>query len=821
MKKNVYKVGRAQREIFSRFSAIASLSVATTLAAIGLSACGGDDSSSSSDEFFKEVETKDDLGDCAKENLGEVIYVSETDSLYECASDGWVATDSSALAQSSSSVKSDSTVDGSSSSVKSDSTKNDTASVKTLVLWGYAHKGPFVSGSEVTVFGLDSLLEKTETRFWGKVLNDSGAYKVEKVSLPGRFALVQVKGAFRSEIDGQKMTAVTLNAIADLSEGEKKVFANVNVFTELEYARVKYLVVKKKMDVVAAKKQATKELLVAFGGEKFSNATAFKSTSISLYETRGDKRENLNVVLLASSILLLGDLSSENFSARMEQVAKDFAENGKIDSDKISAELADWAAHADSNYRFDDINHYASLLYGGVAPNFEYYLTRFWTDEYGIGECNADREDSVSVNKNSQSKNFGVVYICRGYFWYKGNDVVQELGACSNKNKGAYASRESDGTYYKCVPNEWMKVTETEGLLGECSDKVRPLELKTVHDTVYACRGLKNRHGYDWGVADEAELKYGLCGTEKNPEGTFKGDVYYCNGWYWMNVGEIAYGLKTVCSDSLEGDIKEYGNNYYVCGKNSHDQWEWLAGEYLQDFKKICAANNDGEMFETQNGYLRCVEQHWLAFDHACSSQYEGYKQTFENTDRVWECVKENGVYGWQPGIVYTCDGEKTYSRVVKIGEQTWMAENLNCKTNTSYCYHDGTEERCDLYGRYYRWDEAKTVCPEGWALPTENQYKALMNEVGNKGEELKSTKFAQTVSTDKFGFTVLPGGDCSSNCGGKNSDFEAGSYAKLWTSDEFDTAEAYQIVWHADVAGAYFLTASKGFYLPVRCIAK
>jgi uncharacterized protein (TIGR02145 family) len=62
--------------------------------------------------------------------------------------------------------------------------------------------------------------------------------------------------------------------------------------------------------------------------------------------------------------------------------------------------------------------------------------------------------------------------------------------------------------------------------------------------------------------------------------------------------------------------------------------------------------------------------------------------------------------------------------------EKWWMAESLNFKTATSFCYDD-IEANCGSgYGRLYIWDEGQTTCPPGWRLPTDDEWTVMLNKV-------------------------------------------------------------------------------------------
>ena len=106
-------------------------------------------------------------------------------------------------------------------------------------------------------------------------------------------------------------------------------------------------------------------------------------------------------------------------------------------------------------------------------------------------------------------------------------------------------------------------------------------------------------------------------------------------------------------------------------------------------------------------------------------------------------------------------DGKKY--KIVTIGNQVWMAENLNFETPNSYCYIDVTQE-CMKYGRLYTWNAAMTVCPSGWHLPSQAEWEILFNAVGGKDIACKNLKSSYNwnengFGTNLFGFSALPAG--------------------------------------------------------------
>jgi len=128
-------------------------------------------------------------------------------------------------------------------------------------------------------------------------------------------------------------------------------------------------------------------------------------------------------------------------------------------------------------------------------------------------------------------------------------------------------------------------------------------------------------------------------------------------------------------------------------------------------------------------------------------------------------------------------DGQ-TYETVV-IGNQTWIAKNLNFETATgSKCYNDNTLN-CTLYGRLYDWETAMNACPAGWHLPSDFEWVVLEDFIGGNVEDVWKKLTAK--DTEGYGFNAILGG---MYIDGK---FSNNIYnGRWWTATENGTNGAY-----------------------------
>jgi uncharacterized protein (TIGR02145 family) len=145
------------------------------------------------------------------------------------------------------------------------------------------------------------------------------------------------------------------------------------------------------------------------------------------------------------------------------------------------------------------------------------------------------------------------------------------------------------------------------------------------------------------------------------------------------------------------------------------------------------------------------------------------------------------GLFGQQTGTFTDTRDGKVY-KTVKIGNQTWMAENLAYKNNGGCWAYNKDSLNVAKYGYLYSYDTAKKVCPAGWHLPTDAEWITLTEFLGGAkvaGRKLKSKTDwpldASENAANESGFNALPGSALGYS--GLSNFGELGVDAFFWTA--------------------------------------
>jgi uncharacterized protein (TIGR02145 family) len=184
------------------------------------------------------------------------------------------------------------------------------------------------------------------------------------------------------------------------------------------------------------------------------------------------------------------------------------------------------------------------------------------------------------------------------------------------------------------------------------------------------------------------------------------------------------------------------------------------------------------------------------------------------------------------PYSITDIDGNIYHS--VIIGSQVWLIENLKVthyrngdpiQTTHNYDY-DLTPSNSQIFGRLYNWyavTDSRKLCPPGWHIPTDAEWKTLINYLGGDsiaGGKLKARdtvfwKSPNTGATNESGFNALPGGYCY-NAGEFSLIFYS---AAFWSSTEISSGNAWNRYLAYDLKNIYRYNASKYSGFSVRCL--
>ncbi len=367
-----------------------------------------------------------------------------------------------------------------------------------------------------------------------------------------------------------------------------------------------------------------------------------------------------------------------------------------------------------------------------------------------------------------------------------GMQLVEEgdaLPKCTKDNEGALVYSMDSAAAYYCVNRKWTTMKGKDGKDG--------VDGKNGKDGKNGVDGKNGENGKDGN--DGKNGKNGENGKDGS-DGKSCTVVAIDNG-YKIVCGEDSVGVLLNGEDGQDGAKGDTG----VAGSS-------CSAEKVIDGIKISCS--DGKSFTLNNG----------------ADGKDG----------------KSFVDGWMVD-----SRDKQLYRVVNIGNQIWMAENLNYKTDSSWCGggSDKNEGDCSKYGRLYTWAAAvgkseedcgygktcglsgkvRGVCPDGWHLPDTTEWNNLFTAVGGKaaaGKILKSqtgwNDFGRESGngTDAYGFSALPAGGRFTNV------FQYEGYdTSFWSASEDNRLRAYHMSLNYGEENASLYGLGKDDAFSVRCL--
>lgn len=170
--------------------------------------------------------------------------------------------------------------------------------------------------------------------------------------------------------------------------------------------------------------------------------------------------------------------------------------------------------------------------------------------------------------------------------------------------------------------------------------------------------------------------------------------------------------------------------------------------------------------------------------------------------------------------------------KTIKIGNQVWMAENLNLYRGSGSWIYSNNSVYLPTYGRLYNWETAKNACPPDWHLPRDIEWDELATyistdkNIGKKDDYGNWTEIGTFLKSingwsndgngiDSYGFSAQPGGR-------RLDDGSYGllsNYGQWWCSEEENKILAYFFFLEYNSPILNRISGSKGVGKSVRCI--
>ena len=525
--------------------------------------------------------------------------------------------------------------------------------------------------------------------------------------------------------------------------------------------------------------------------------------------------------------------------------------------------VGDIGAFEDSKYyceknkwnEMTDVEKAVGLCRDSTAAKFgkdggkDYYCDgKSWTEvtavEGVLGLC-ADSSDG-KIGEFEDSK-----YYCEKNKWNEMTNVEKSIGLCRDSTAKNFG--DAEGAYYYCDGEAWQSVDKTEYQLKKLCTKENVEEFVQNDDKTYYCERKADGNSFVWRPLTDVEEKLGVC--EMNimdsvgwagrldstasfrkplPDTTDKDGKYYaCNGTEWVPAerSEYWYGL---CDSRNEGEYMDWG--YLV--NASRDSVTLVNGDVVTTIAAAAAVLATlGE--DNATLYAQCVKGVWTS-----STEIDNFlgkvKCTTANKNKTTVVGSYEPKCDGTKWVNYLRDArDKQLYKLAKIGDQWWMAQNLNYRyvgigfeSNYPLANHDDSTswyyegQPSSTYGRLYTWSAAmdsagkvdkknmvatnvedrfgcgqfvkcvpntphRGICPSGWHVPTVAEFETLVDAVGGlskAGYYLKSDHDWVDGGIDSYGFSLFPTGYRGQTSSGEKEYYGLGIITVLWSSEEIGT---------------------------------
>ena len=312
-------------------------------------------------------------------------------------------------------------------------------------------------------------------------------------------------------------------------------------------------------------------------------------------------------------------------------------------------------------------------------------------------------------------------------------------------------------------------------------------------------------------------------------------DTYECRSGIWLSTTELYLDTRGFPTDTVEGAIKKglwtevsattdaqcaapFDRGNRVAYVFANGQWR-KASDLEICFNKGCVGKNNGAVSKKGTTSYQCNGSTWA-------------EQLFYDMDVSTNFFNSDVTYG-----TITDKRDSRVYKTVKLGSQTWLAENLKYADSVqtsvlqfhNKCYNN-KPENCEKGGRFYSWAAAMGlisdfdtyaaedfdttgICPEGWHVPDTTEWGTLLNNYTAAALMAVGAwhYYSSVTPTNASGFTAIPAGETPTVDGGYETTF--------CTSNQYGSNKSYVYTLAYNSSKLTRTNLTKSSYCSLRCI--